>query len=255
MVDGCAVTGFPTSSRRLELFSKALKEGGWGEYALPSCIPSQVGRIELDRGMAELVLTPIFDLQTAVPAGSGHAKWLSELSHSNPLWIHRRDAGSIGLNAGDLVRVITEVGYFVARVWVTEGIRPGLIACSHPLGRWRLNEPQGTDRWCTIPASLEECSPGIWRLRYQECIKPFVSDDPDSARIWWTDAGVNPNLASAPHPDPVSGMHCGYQKVRLERASAEDRHGDIYVDTGKAMAVVREWLGRKRRAGLADSQR
>ena len=41
---------------------------------------------------------------------------------------------------GDLVRVATEIGYFVDKVWVTEGIRPGVVACSHHMGRWKLEQ-------------------------------------------------------------------------------------------------------------------
>jgi anaerobic selenocysteine-containing dehydrogenase len=46
----------------------------------------------------------------------------------------------------DLLRVTTEIGYYVSRAWVTDGIRPGIVACSHHLGRWRLDTSQGTDR-------------------------------------------------------------------------------------------------------------
>ena len=45
-----------------------------------------------------------------------------------------------GLETGDLARVETEIGHFVDTVWVTEGIKPGVIAISHHLGRWRLQE-------------------------------------------------------------------------------------------------------------------
>ena len=40
------------------------------------------------------------------------------------------------VRTGDLVRVETEIGYFVVKAWVTEGIRPGVVACSHHMGRW-----------------------------------------------------------------------------------------------------------------------
>ena len=41
------------------------------------------------------------------------------------------------------MRVETEIGYFVDKVWVTEGIKPGIVAMSHHLGRWRLQENVG----------------------------------------------------------------------------------------------------------------
>jgi hypothetical protein len=79
-------------------------------------------------------------------------------------------------------------------------------------------------------------------LRYREGIRPFKSDDPDSGRIWWDEAGVHQNLAFPVHPDPVSGQHCWHQKVRVEKTSPPDRYGDVFVDTNKSMAIYREWL-------------
>ena len=71
-------------------------------------------------------------------------------------------------------------------------------------------------------------------LRYKDGVEPFESDDPDSSRICWDDPGVHQNLAFGVQPDPHSGMHCWLQKVRLEQAHADDRYGDVYVDTGRS---------------------
>src|SRR3989442_9079405 len=49
----------------------------------------------------------------------------------------------------DLLKVSTRIGHFVDKVWVTEAIRPGVVACSHHLGRWRLHEDAGGERWST----------------------------------------------------------------------------------------------------------
>jgi anaerobic selenocysteine-containing dehydrogenase len=46
----------------------------------------------------------------------------------------------LGVRTGDLVRVETEIGYYVVAAWVTEGIRPGIVACSHHMGRWKLTD-------------------------------------------------------------------------------------------------------------------
>ena len=57
----------------------------------------------------------------------------------NPVWVHPSDASRLGIHqTGDLIRVETEIGYFVAKAWITQGIRPGVIACSHHMGRWKL---------------------------------------------------------------------------------------------------------------------
>ena len=53
-------------------------------------------------------------------------------------------------------------------------------------------------------------------------IRPFKSDDPDSERVFWEDAGVHQNLTFCVQPDPVSGQQCWHQKVRLERPGVED---------------------------------
>jgi len=245
--DGSIVAGFPTPSRRLEFYSTTLRDWGWPEYAIPTYIHSHVHPSKIDRSKNEAVLLSTFRLPTLIHTRSGNAKWLYEISHKNPVWIHTSDAERLGLRTGDLIKVITEIGYFVDRVWVTEGIRPGVIACSHHLGRWRLQE-DGGGRLSTALVELKQEGQGEWRMRQIHGIRPYESDDPDTARIWWEDAGVHQNLTFAVHPDPVSGMHCWHQKVRLEPAGPNDRYGDIYVDTKRAHEVYREWLAMTRPA-------
>ena len=81
--------------------------------------------------------------------------------------------------------------------------------------------------------------------------RPYPSADPDTARIWWTDTGVHQNLTFAVHPDPISGMHCWHQAVRVRPAAPGDPHGDIAVDTGQARRVYRDgspWPARRARS-------
>ena len=113
------------------------------------------------------------------------------------------DAARLGVQTGDLLKIETEIGHFVDRVWVTEAIRPGVIACSHHLGRWRLQE--STRRRALVhraggparetPGDAGGCgtSTGCGRS---------TSADPDSERVWWEDAGVHQNLTFPVHPDP-----------------------------------------------------
>jgi anaerobic selenocysteine-containing dehydrogenase len=194
-------------------------------------------------------------LPTLIHTRSGNAKWLNEISHTNPLWLHPHDAERIGLHTGDLAKVQTEIGYFIVRAWVTEAIRPGIVACSHHLGRWRLAKDLGGDRWSTALADLQRVGDGQWKLRQVEGIKPFVSTDPDSERVWWQDAGVHQNLTFPVHPDPISGMHCWHQKVQVHKAGAEDRYGDVFVDTNLSSQVYREWLKKTRPAPGPDGLR
>jgi anaerobic selenocysteine-containing dehydrogenase len=246
MVDGKAYAGFPTPSRKLEFYSATLKDWGWPQYSVPGVTRSHVHPSNIDHARGEYLLIPTFRLPTLIHTRSGNAKWLYEISNANPVWIHPHDAVRMGVQTGDLVRVTTEIGYYVNRAWVTEGIRPGIVACSHHLGRWRLETSGGPDRWASTLVELRREENGIWRMRQREGIRPFESDDPDSARIFWREGGVHQNLTFPVHPDPVSGMHCWHQKVRVERAHEEDRYGDVVVDTHKAYEVYRQWLAMTR---------
>jgi len=246
MIDGMAYEGFPTLSRKLEFYSTTLKEWGWPEYAVPGYIHSHVHRANINHDRGEYLLIPTFRLPTLIHTRSGNAKWLYEISNANPVWIHPTDAERIGVQTGDLVRVTTEIGYYVNRAWLTDGIRPGIVACSHHLGRWRLDTSQGTDRWASALVALSKANDGAWRMRQLQGTLPFESDDPDSARIFWREGGVHQNLTFPVHPDPVSGMHCWHQKVTVEAAHPEDSYGDVYVDTDRAYKVYQDWLAMTR---------
>jgi anaerobic selenocysteine-containing dehydrogenase len=241
IAEGRARAGFRTPSRRLEMYSATLAEWGWPEHALPGYIESHVHRRHLDRDKGEYALVPTFRLPTLIHTRSGNAKWLYELSNTNPVWIHPKDAERLGVGTTDLVRVTTQIGHFVNKVWVTEGMRPGIVACSHHLGRWRLFD-EGTERWASARVVREELEPGRWRFRRVEGIRPWKSADPDSRRVWWTDGGVHQNMTFPVQPDPISGMHCWHQRVTVERARPEDRYADVEVDTRRSMEVYREWL-------------
>jgi anaerobic selenocysteine-containing dehydrogenase len=234
--------GFTTPSRKLEFYSRTLKDWGWPEYAVPVYIKSHVHRDSIDINKGEMLLLPTFRLPTLIHSRSGNAKWLYEISHKNPVWLHASDAARLELSTGDLARVETSIGYFVDRVWVTEGIRPGIVACSHHLGRWRLQENSGGARWSTAVVKLEQIRQGEWMMRQVHGVRPFASDDPDSARIYWEDAGVHQNLVFPVQPDPVSGQHCWHQKVIVRRAAEGDRYGDIFVDTNRAHLEYQRWL-------------
>jgi anaerobic selenocysteine-containing dehydrogenase len=247
-VDGHACLGFPTPSRKLEFFSKTLKDWRWPEQSVPGYIRSHVHWSQIDRTRGEMVLLPTFRLPTLIHTRSGNAKWLYEISHTNPLWLHGEDAARLGVTTGDLLKVQTAIGYFVDKVWVTESIRPGVVACSHHLGRWRLADAAGGERWSTALVDLKQTEPGRWFMRQIHGVRPFASEDPDSERIWWEDAGVHQNLTFPVQPDPVSGQHCWHQKVTVTRAGPDDRYGDIFVDTNKSFEIYRQWLALARPA-------
>jgi anaerobic selenocysteine-containing dehydrogenase len=241
-VDGIVRQGFKSPSRKLEWYSRTMAEWGWRDEAIPGYQKTHVYWRDMDMAGSERILVPIFRLPTLIHTRSGNAKYLYEISHGHPLWINAGDAEVLGFETADLVRIETDSGHFVMRAWPTEGIRPGVVAASHHLGRWRLNDDQGNERWSSALVDVEHLDDGRWRLRQLKGIEPFTSDDPDSERIWWKDPGVNQNLAFPVHPDPISGMHAWHQRVRVVKAEPGDRYGDVVVDTNKSFEVYKEWM-------------
>jgi anaerobic selenocysteine-containing dehydrogenase len=247
-IDGKACVGFPTPSRKLEFFSKTLKDWRWPEHAIPGYIKSHVHPENIDLNAGEMLLLPTFRLPTLIHTRSGNAKWLYEISHRNPIWLNSKDALNLDVKTGDLLKIHTEIGYFIDKVWVTEGIKPGVIACSHHLGRWRLAEEQGGERWSTALVDLKQIGEGKWMMRTLHGINPFKSEDADSSRIFWEDGGVHQNLTFPVQPDYISGQHCWHQKVRVTKPGPEDKYGDVFVDTNKSHEVYKRWLLKTRPA-------
>ncbi|HVE72779.1 MAG TPA: molybdopterin dinucleotide binding domain-containing protein, partial [Thermoanaerobaculia bacterium] len=242
-VDGAIRRGFPTPSGLLEFYSSTLASWGWPEMAIPHYAKSHLHPSNLQPG--EMPLIPTFRLPVQIHTRSANAKWLDEIAHTNPLWIHPTDAERIGVTNGELVRVETRIGHFVVKAWVTEGIRPGVVACSHHMGRWKTADEGQRQMMATVKLAHEGSS---WSLARERGVGPYESDDADTNRIWWTDAGVHQNLTFPVQPDPISGMHCWHQAVRISRARAEDKYGDISVDVAKSRAVYEEWMAKTRPA-------
>jgi anaerobic selenocysteine-containing dehydrogenase len=251
MVDRKPKVGVNTPSRKFEFFSPTLRDWGWPEkeYTIPWPLKSHVHPDNIDRNAGEMLLLPNFRLPTLIHTRSANAKWLYEISHKNPIWIHPSDAKRLGLRSGEMAKVETEIGYFVDKVWVTEGIKPGIIAMSHHLGRWRLQEELGINPGTSNLAQLDQNADGNFKLNIIHGARPWESFDPDTSRIWWEDVGVHQNLTHAVQPDPVSGAHCWLQKaVNVSKAGPNDRHGDVWVDTNRSMEVYRRWVDTTRSA-------
>ncbi len=243
-IDGKVLRGFPTPSGKLEFYSPTLAAWGWGDVAVPTYVRSHVHPEAMDPDQKVLIST--FRLPTQIHTRSANAKWLDEISHTNPLWLHPRDAEPLGVATGDLVRVETEIGHFVVKAWVTEGIKPGVVACSHHMGRWKLAGHAGEGQRQLMNTVALKHKGSAWSIARQKGVEPYPSADPDTRRIWWTDAGVHQNMTFPVHPDPLSGMHCWHQAVRVKKARPGDRYGDIAVDTEKSHQVFKAWLAKTR---------
>jgi hypothetical protein len=113
------------------------------------------------------------------------------------------------------------------------------------MGRWKLTDEGQRQLMATVKLDHEGTQ---WSLKREKGIAPYESDDPDTLRIWWKDAGVHQNMTFPVHPDPISGMHCWHQAVRVRAAEPGDRPGDIFVDTEKSREVYKKWLAMTRPA-------
>jgi anaerobic selenocysteine-containing dehydrogenase len=174
----CASTAraarFPDAFRLLEFYSSTLVDWGWPEYALPTYIRSHVHPANLAPGEVPLIST--FRVPIQIHTRSANAKWLDEIAHTNPLWLHPRHAAEIGVETGDLVRVETHTGHFVVKAWVTEGIRPGVVACSHHMGRWKLPDQDGQRQMmATVDLDHQDAR---WSLRRLKGAAPYASPTP-----------------------------------------------------------------------------
>jgi anaerobic selenocysteine-containing dehydrogenase len=244
-VDGEVLKGWPTPTGKLEFWSRTLSDWGWPEHAIPTYIKSHIHPDKLAADQVPMITT--FRVPVQIHTRSANAKWLDEIAHTNPLWLHPSDAARFGIHkTGDLARVTTDLGYFVLKVWITEGIRPGVVACSHHMGRWKPEGHEGQRLGMMTVALGKEGTD--WSLSPTKYGGPFQSSDPDTMRVWWTDIGVHQNLTHAVHPDPISGMHCWHQAVRVTPALPGDRQGDVSVDTARSRGQYEEWLALTRSA-------
>ena len=223
-------------------------------------------------------LNTVFRLPYNIHTRSVNSKHLMEISQNHdPIWISTGDAKRLGFKRGDAVKVRIvdslsglDSGYFIAMAVPTEGVLPGTLACSHHGGRWRvvnsveikngkdIGEFQpdgftGTLGVMGIGAPLAELEMveedgKVGKLRWIEGIKQdrkpwqFAEYNKDIDNIWWDGlSGAWQNAVAAPHPDPISGMHCWHQKVLLEPISKGEKIGDVYVNYDNNLNVYRAW--------------
>jgi len=126
--------GFPTPSKKLEFFSKTLKDWKWPEHAVPGYIRSHVHWSSIDPARGEMVLLPTFRLPTLIHTRPGNANWLYEIPHTNPLLLHPQHAARFGVTTWELE---TDRGSRTAHVKERSDIRP------MPDGRIMLTDVDG----------------------------------------------------------------------------------------------------------------
>ena len=159
---------------------------------------------------------------------TSNLKYLSEIWHANPLWINKQTAVQLGIGDGQLVRVISDVGYMVTKAWLTQGIHPQVLGISTSVGR-------------TAYGRVAEADPEL-RASYLQDNQPV--DEDINHNVWWRDGGTNPNDIIPVSIDPVSGVQAWNDTVvTIAAAESGDSYGDISVDNAKHYAIYKTMLG------------
>ncbi len=222
MVGGKARRGFATPSRKFSVYhediEQAAKARGFtedGDKGMPTYFPVPTHE-KMTPQMLHLVT---FKWNVHTQGRTQSQKYLTEIVHHNPMWMHTSVAKSLGVSTGDEVEITTyrphghemkNSGQVVGRaripVYVTEGIHPRTVAVSNTLGnlfhgraavgkRGRRGEGAG------------------WNNTLETEDQDLVDD------IWWderrggTGGGYNINAILPIQPAPLVGMQGWYDTV------------------------------------------
>jgi len=158
---------------------------------------------------------------------TSNLKYLSEIWHSNPLWINKDVAMDLGIGDGELVRVSSEVGYMVTKAWLTQGIHPQVVGISTSVGRTAYGRVALADPGAHSSFAHEE------------------QEDPDiDHNLWWRDPCAYPTDIIPVAIDPASGVQAWNDTVvAVSPAEKGDKYGDIQVDNAKHFAIYKKLLG------------
>lgn len=146
-------SGFQTPSRKFEIEMQKLKEATLSR-------PTKVNA-ESSSENGKLVL--ITFSKNIISSHLANCKYLAEIAHDNPLWIHPATAEEQGIKNGDRVKLQTSVGEIEAEVRLTESIHPTTLAIARDFGHWAVG-------------NIAQA-------------KKFKSADPDTSLLFWEDKG------------------------------------------------------------------
>lgn len=206
--------GFATSSRKIEIYSEALKKRGMDP--LPAWQKPENLKAE-----KEGLIFITFKSGYSAGLVTANNKFLAEKDHYNHCLINKEAAAEKGIRDGDLIRVVSPVGYVVTKARATQSIHPKVIAMAGGFGHKAGGRV----------AQLERHHKPEWA----------VGNDADiHHNLWWEDNGVNPNDIMPLYIDNVSGSTAMSFVASVERAKAGDKYGDV-----KADAVLHETFYKK----------
>jgi len=232
-VDGRAVRGFATPSRKFEIHAPEITQVAKGLGIVDDGMPT-FARIpsHVDLPADRFILTS-FKWNVHTQGRTASQKYLSEIVHDNPMWINVATAKKLGVKSGDMVELTTyrprsgehkaqqayrgtgdAIGSARMRVFVTRGIHPRVVAVSNSLG-WisggRASE--GKSGW-RADVAARGISPDA-----AKGYAPAPALDDLNAGVWWDKKnggrgnGVNINALLPINPQPLVGMQAWFDTV------------------------------------------
>ncbi|MFQ6034415.1 MAG: molybdopterin-dependent oxidoreductase [Sedimentisphaerales bacterium] len=194
--DGVARKGFPPDKHRwktglFEIRSKALADKSFD--ALPSWMPIPEHE---KMGPDDLILTT-FKVNVQTHSRSQNCKWLTEIFHENPAWIHPATAMARGIKDGDMIKVISAIGEITTKANVTEGVVPGVVAISNHMGHWAYGG-YASGKSCQELFSHEceiDCHHKWWGKNAKD----------RGTKVWRDGRGVHVNWIIPNVGDPIGG--------------------------------------------------
>jgi len=233
---GQAYRGFATPSRRFEIHAPEVAQvaakAGLRDDGMPTFHPVP----GLEKLAADRFVLTSFKWNVHTQGRTASQKYLSEIVHDNPMWMHPSAATRIGVKSGDMVELTTYrprsgelgdqawkaapsgrdqvVGRARIRVFVTEGVHPQVLAVSNSLG-WkfggRATQGRNGSRNAALAASRQAGTRGGLGA------EPRVDDLRNG--VWWDEKhggrgnGVNINAILPVNPSPLVGMQSWFDTV------------------------------------------
>lgn len=235
MIGGVAYKGFPpdkiNKSGRFEVRSEFMKGGAevvledvrgflredeaWVAEGLASGLPSWLPVPEHRARRNDQLIMTSFKVNVQIHSRSQNCKWLQEIWHRNPAWLNPATARRLlgqDVKEGDLVRIkmdmaelpwrkgkgLTKAREITARLHLTEGIHPEVIALSFHCGHWaygRYASGKPVDRDIS---GAEPDGENIWWQQGRRA--------PSNPQQWSEVAGVHPNWIIPNTPSRVGGQ-------------------------------------------------
>ncbi|MEW6732525.1 MAG: molybdopterin-dependent oxidoreductase [Acidobacteriota bacterium] len=236
MIDGKPVRGFKTPSRKFEIYSQFIVDIGLNRDT------SKLSALAADKAKRspgnDVVVNPL-PIYEPIPAHQNLAdddmilttfkwnvhtqgrtmnqKWLAELVHENPAWIHPKTANKYGLKNGDWIEITSYrpkdptqingdgsiVGVGKIPVKITKGVHPRVIAISNSCGHWE---------WTNVAKAIR-ASHKQGRT-FEVAMDSEMVDLDTENNLWWEGKnGWNLNAIYPAYTDPVTGMQAWHDTV------------------------------------------